>query len=219
MPTFNYQSNFGSYKETFEEYVRVSRDTADDALDHQAQQLAFDLYFTTLSYTPGREFIMNIPQRVGWRIKRAPGWAVFATGAFKKTKTYRIKRWRKKDGTIVEKYLFKTPRTPASKPGEMERRAQGVGVTARSWLPRQWRATRGENEHWEIKNIRNPGGRVEFSTSGGELSITLINSYPGMLAMDQKFGIVAEALARRVDDMQVYIESKLAEVARQYGFA
>jgi hypothetical protein len=215
MPSFTYTSSSEEYKATFEKYVELGHKTVPEALDHQGQQLAFDLYKLTMSFTPGKDFIMAIPPRVGWRIKRPPGWAVFTETEVMKRKKG-PKRWREKvmkNGMI--KLVAVKPTTLLLKPGEMNKRASHAGVTARSWLPRVWRDSRSQG--WHLYKIKNPLGRVEFTDANGVYSVTLINTYPGMPGMDARFGIVYKALQMREADMKVYIERKLDEAAKESG--
>lgn len=197
-----YISGAEAFTGKFKEYRKYVRNTVKESLIKQGGQLAWDLYKLTKEVSPTKKSLFAIPAAVGWKIKRPKGWAVFDMPAPPKTRkdskrntrAKRRKRWDHKSG-------------------EMNRRVKGIGVTARAWIPPYWPG----NPNWSIRKIKRPRGFVTMSLDGNRLSLTLINRMPGMSGLDAKHGIIEKALARRVADMEVYVQRKIKEAEERSG--
>lgn len=197
-----YSGVAAAFTDQFKLYRRLSRKKIEEALLKQGSQLAWDLYRETKAVSPTKKSLFAIPAAVGWRIRRPKGWAVFdmpspprtRSDSKRNTRAKRRKRWD-------------------FKPGEMNRRVKGIGVTARAWIPPYWPG----NPNWSVRKIKRPRGFVVMALNGDELSVTLFNRFPGMPGLDARFGVIEKALTRRVNDMRVYIDRKLTEAAQEAG--
>lgn len=207
-----FQSNFAEWSRTFERYRQSRKMSVNKALEKRAQALAFKLYSIAMKHSPRREWLLGLPPHVGWRIKRAPGMAVFTTRSATGHKVRKLAYIKKKDGTVVEKIRTRTVKQ-VLKYGEMERRVKGIGITARGWIPMFWSSPNGVPF---LTKIRRPKGRVEFRMLGDFFIISIINRMPGAPGMENKYNIVGQALRAEIDDMTAYLQKVMEKEREQF---
>lgn len=191
--SFKVESNSEEFKRVFANYVSVSGKSIEEAAEHQAAQYQYDLYRETKKVSPTRDFIMSIPQMVGWRIKRPKGWAVFT-----------MKEPPRRNGKRANK---ERRAAWVKKPGEMNKRARSAGWTSLGWLSSAW--SRRNKEGVRRLNVRKAMGRVTYQKVGTLMIWTFTNPLPGMEYLENKYNVTKRAVDARIADMGVYIQRKL----------
>lgn len=205
---FDTGSMQAAFSQTFAEYARHNRRSRPVLLQHQADQLAFELQRQArLEGGKTKAEIRALPQRLGYRIRRR-----LASGLSKGVDV--LKRNRK--GKFAYKSVAASAKRAALNAGharvsikqEIRLRLRWAGVyQASGWITSRLGLARGRTR------IANPRGRVIAKFTGIRPSITLINQTPGAAEFAAKTGYVARALRLRIADMRRYIARKLGEEA------
>ena len=90
----------------------------------------------------------------------------------------------------------------------VRRRTKAIGYVASGYLPAV-DGLGGKGKAKDTTNFRRPRGSVKIEgLTTGRPSVTITNSTPGIVSVEQKHGVTGKAFKAMTADMQTYIDRK-----------
>ena len=180
------------FQQVLDKYLQVNRRNAADLLREKAKRASFAFYKATRDAAPSKAQIRADVLALGWRVKRKPG------------------AWPLRKG---EKRNSKGPLN-RMRAAAIGRRQKAIGYVASGWLPAM-AATGARGGAKDGANFRNPKGSVQVVGLGTDRpGIAITNSTPGVVSVEKRHGIVAQALKELSRDMESYLKRKSEEGLR-----
>ncbi|MEA3211328.1 MAG: hypothetical protein QOE70_4385 [Chthoniobacter sp.] len=215
------QGDIDALRHSFREYVTVNRRDQEFLWKDQSRKLATDLYVETAAIAPSKAEISADVKAQGWKIPRKFGDGRLGRGvpaqwvgwALAKRNRLIRKRGRKskKDHLADDTFLSQRPTL-----AQMQRFVIDMRNNARLFLASGWLGAifdLGGSLKASSGAVNHERGGAVVRRSPGEVEVTFWNRTPGIETMNAKTGFVAKAVARRLADMQIYIDRKRAEAA------
>jgi hypothetical protein len=130
---------------------------------------------------------------------------------------------RREEGNVRAAIIAAAGRGPLRRPkgrswkAEYEKRLKYAAlIQASGWLNTRYGNKRPNTHVRGLRSIANPPGKVVARLNGSEPVIEITNTQPRALEFAMATGYVDRAIKNRIDDMQVYIDRKLAESAKEF---
>ena len=180
------------FQRVLDKYLQVNRRNAADLLGEKAKRASLAFYKGTRAAAPSKEKIAQDVKTLGWRVKRKPGaWP------------YRKGEKRGSSGPLNR-----------MRAAAIGRRQKAIGYVASGWLTAM-AATGAKGGANDAATFRNPKGSVQVVGLGTDRpGIAITNSTPGVVRLEQRHGIVAQALSDLSKDMEAYLQRKSEEAMR-----
>ncbi len=167
-------------------YLELNRRNATDLVTQKAKRASVAFYKATKDAAPSKEKIKQDVLALGWKVKRPKG------------------AWPLKKG---EKRGSKGPLN-RMRAAAIGRRQKAIGLVASGWLPAMDKlGAKGGAK--DAANFRRPQGSVEVVNAGSaNPGIVIVNSTPGIVAVEKKHGIIRQGLDEVSRDIIPYIRRK-----------
>lgn len=172
---------------TFRRYLELRKGLARELIVKKAGSFAVEAYKATKAVAPSPGKIKQDVTSRGWRVRRKPG------------------AWPRRRG---EKRGSKGP-LKRMQAAQVKRRVRAIGSVASGFIPAMT-ALGSKVGAKDTGKFKNPRGSVVVSSS----AIGIVNSTPGIVAVEKKHHIIKTALDAVTRDMETYINRKLQETAR-----
>jgi hypothetical protein len=188
MPDAISTPGFARFQRVLTAYLQTNRRDAKELITKKAQSAAVSFYQETQKAAPDPAKIKADVLALGWRVKRKPG------------------AWPRKKG---EKRGSKGPLN-RMRAAVIKRRQRARGVVATGWLPAV-KKLGGKPGGKKLAEVRNPRGRVAIEQSSPDVfTVTVANSTPGIVKVEQKHRILKKGFDAGTKDMVKYLRQKRA---------
>jgi hypothetical protein len=212
--SLNYQSNLDAYNRALAKYITLTSKTVDEALEKKGKALGIALWrgFAAKKWAAGRnaESVLATMFRNATRLPRSAyrhGDRLTdpAGGQVPVRKPVAAPPWLSSIPTEAANGKMGAWRAAVAQ--EALRRKSGVGVLGASFL-----ASRYASNSEGTRLVQNKTGQVLGSVTKGPGYIEIIGNTPGLSLIDERYGIVSDAIRSETADMDVYIRRRLTEL-------
>jgi hypothetical protein len=205
-------TNANEFAATFRRYAELNRRNLADLAIDQSRKLAIELYNQTAAVAPTQAQIAADVQKQGWKIpekfpdgrlgRGTPGqWIGSAVAALPRRRGRKSKARGAQEAAI----LSSKPNLQQMQAFVIKHRTRAIKYVASGWLGAV--QDLGGSLKSSSGAVNSRRGRAEVADG----AVSIINDTPGMMAVDQKHGVIQKAINTRINDMRVYIARKIAE--------